>query len=90
MSLEGPGAHCLPGPLSSFFASALVITNWASFYRDIVIPGAALVRHLPIAETATANMESAVVFAPRQGEVAVVYLTRNDRVTAQTLAGYFQ
>jgi hypothetical protein len=79
----------LPSPLAALFTRACVITNWSSFYRDVAIPGATLVRHLPIAETHSANMESVVVFAPRAGEVEVIWLTRNPRVTPKALAAAF-
>ena len=43
----------------------------------------------PLAETHAANMESVVVFAPRAGEVEVICLTRNPRVTPEALAAAF-
>ena len=81
-------------PLPGFFAALLrtracVVTNWSSFYRDVRLPGAQLLRHLPVAELHSANMESAVVFAPRAGETEVVWLTRNARVTEAAMARAF-
>jgi len=79
----------LPSGAAAALSSAAVVTNWASFYADVRLPGAALVRHLPVAETHGANMESFVVYAPRAGDVAVVALTRSPRVTAETLGAAF-
>lgn len=76
----------LPGALASAWTRASVITNWASFYRDVALPGAVLKRHLPVAETATAHMESVVIFAPRAGQVGVIALTRSERLTEEALA----
>ena len=79
----------LPGALAAPFTRASVCTNWSSFYRDVALPGSVLQRHLPIAETHAANMESYVIFAPRAGEVEVICLTRNPRITAESLTAAF-
>jgi len=85
----GRAAPALPGALAALATRASVCTNWSSFYRDVALPGAALQRHLPIAETHAANMESYVVFAPRAGEVEVICLTRNPRITSNSLTAAF-
>jgi len=79
----------LPGALAALSTRASVCTNWSSFFRDVALPGSVLQRHLPIAETHAANMESYVVFCPRAGEVGVICLTRNPRITADSLTAAF-
>ena len=92
--LHRPSLHtaALPGAAAALLTRAVVITNWASFYRDVQLPRARLVMHLPIAEVHSANMESVVVYAPRSGEVGVIALTRNRRLWGEVgggLAGAF-
>ncbi len=65
-----------------------IITNWATFYRDVVLQDAAPDKqarpnnpklHLPIMEPdgiITSVRNSAIIFRPRAGELGILMITR--------------
>jgi hypothetical protein len=76
----------LPGLCASLRAVPAGITNWATFYSSLCLPGAELLRHQPFANLADpVPFDFWVLFAPRAGELEIVGNTRNPRVTPASL-----
>jgi len=78
----------IPGLSTLLRNKSAIITNWASFYRDVVLladsrrEDSESLRpklHLPIMETAgliTSVWNNGIVFCPRAGEVGMLMITR--------------
>lgn len=80
----------LPTGCGSLRASICAVTNWAGFAREeLRLPGGAVLRrHAPVAAHFF-GPSAYIIFAPRAGEVEVLAVTRNPRVTAAALAAAF-
>ena len=56
-----------------------IVTNWASFYRDVVLQDRSPKLHLPIMETdglITSVWNNGIIFRPRAGEIGMFLITR--------------
>jgi len=80
----GSPPTAIPGFSTLIRNKTTIITNWASFYRDLVLRdgGAETIAptlHLPIMEPdgfITSVWNSGVVFCPRAGELGMLMITR--------------
>jgi hypothetical protein len=80
-------------PLPGFFESfsrrcgVSLVSNWATFYHDVALPGAVLLKHMPCPSDAIDSFPMCVyvIYAPREGEVEIVAAVRNARVTTAAL-----
>ena len=52
------------------------MSNWACFYRDADLPGAALGAHVPCEELAATAFPVAVLFRPARGRLALLTIGR--------------
>jgi hypothetical protein len=66
----------LPGPLRSLLCRIAVVSNWAGFYRDAPLPGAAHAAHVPCEELAATAFPVAVIFRPARGALALLTIGR--------------
>lgn len=86
----------IPGLLTLLRNQSAIITNWASFYRDVKLPTDPIrdnsetykpSLHLPIMEPnglITSVWHNGIVFCPRSGEIGMLMITR--RFDSDTLA----
>ena len=88
----GSPATDLPGFSTLLRNNTAIITNWASFYREVVLtddaePGELTPElHLPIMESdglITSVWQNGIVFRPRPGELGMLMITR--RFDSETL-----
>lgn len=68
----------LPGFLQTALGRGCVVTNWSSFYVDLVLPGAVQRRHFPVFDAADASPieEARIIFRPTVRELEVLAFTR--------------
>lgn len=66
----------LPGLFPSLLCRIAVVSNWAGFYRDADLPGAALGAHLPCEELAATAFPVAVFFRPSRDRLALLTIGR--------------
>ena len=67
-----------PGFWSLLTNHCALISNWSTFYSDVHLDGCSLLWHMPIADLRTVPWrDTAVVFCPREGEIAVVAAMRS-------------
>jgi len=82
----------VPGFATLVRNNSAIITNWASFYRDVILQGNEALPlnpklHLPIMESdgiITSVWDNGIVFRPRAGELAMLIITRrfdSDKLT---------
>ncbi len=74
--LRRAATAALPGPLRSLLARVAVVSNWAGFYRDAALPGAALGAHLPCADLGAVAFPVAVLFRPGRDRLALATIGR--------------
>ena len=80
-------------PLPGFFESlsrscgVSLVSIWATFYHDVALPGAVLLKHMPCPSDAIDSFPMCVyvIYAPREGEVEIVLAVRNARITTAAL-----
>jgi hypothetical protein len=72
------GDCLLPGAIASaLWIRTALVSTWATFFTELKLPGAKVLRHLPIIDTNTVPMtDIAIIFRPRVGEIAVLLLSR--------------
>jgi len=63
-----------------------VVSNWASFQRDLTLPGCKQVIHYPLPPKWTCSRETHYIFRPTPDTLAVVHLERTDRNGATAVA----
>ena len=80
-SLRRAVTAALPGFFRSLFCRIAVVSNWASFYRDVILPGAELGAHLPYADPAAHAFPVAILFRPRMDALALLTLGRYSDLT---------
>jgi hypothetical protein len=80
------GERSLPGLLSAaFFTSVTLVSTWATFYTELVLPFSTVRSHLPLVDTSTVPFaDIAIIFRPDAGRMAVLMLSRS--LTAESLA----
>ncbi|CAE8690744.1 unnamed protein product [Polarella glacialis] len=72
------GERPLPGFVASLAARVTLVTSWATFHSDLMLPKAVLKHHLPLADPAIVPMTHiAVIFRPRAGCLAVLVLSHS-------------
>jgi hypothetical protein len=57
----------------------LIITNWATFYGDVILQGKTPKLHFPIMESdgiITSVWNNAIIFRPRAGQLGLLLITR--------------
>ncbi|CAE8690745.1 unnamed protein product [Polarella glacialis] len=72
------GERPLPGFAASLAARVTLVTSWATFHSDLILPKAALKHHLPLVDPVTVPMtHCAFIFRPRAGCLAVLVLSHS-------------
>ena len=66
----------LPGFFRSLFCRIAVLSNWACFYRDVDLPGAALGAHAPCEELGATAFPVAVLYRPSRDSLALLTIGR--------------
>lgn len=66
----------LPGFWESFSCRLGQITNWSTFWDELVIEGCEQQLHLPIYDTGMMPFDAAIVFRPMPGKLAVMYFAK--------------
>jgi hypothetical protein len=63
----------LPGCCSLCCAHMAIVSNWATFHNGLDLPGCEQIVHYPMMASAPVNLDlsSAVIFRPREGELAI-------------------
>ena len=71
----------LPGPLATLFGDFRIgiMTNWSTFYQDLVLEGCKQIVHFPIMGPGGGNYltDMAIIFRPNKGQLAAYVGTRS-------------
>lgn len=66
----------LPGFLEAAFCKLGLITNWATFGKEIVLAGCEEILHLPLFPMHVVGYEFAIIFRPKRGKTGLIVCTK--------------
>lgn len=66
----------LPKPLEATHCTLGLITNWATFGKEIILPHSEEILHLPLFPMHVVGYEFAIIFRPKRGKLGMILCTK--------------
>lgn len=66
----------LPGFFEAAFCKLGIITNWATFGKELALNNCEEILHLPLFPTNVVGSDFAIIFRPKQGKTGLIFCTK--------------
>ena len=70
----------IPAVLETLKGHGIIVSNWASFYKEIILPNSKQIAHMPLLPTTRFDLlfhDAAFIYRPSKESLAVLFATRS-------------